>query len=59
VTLIEQVRCVEREIALRRSVYPRWVAQKRMKASQAEHELEAMVAVLATLTELLVAERRA
>lgn len=44
-----QIRCVEREIRMRKRVYPSWVERGRMTQAKAEEELEAMEAVLATL----------
>jgi len=49
ITLDKQIACVRREIRMREIVYPRWVAQKKMRQESAEHEIEAMKAVLATL----------
>lgn len=48
----EQIRCVEREVRLRRSAYVRWVASGRMKQAQADREIAAMEAVLDTLREV-------
>jgi hypothetical protein len=47
--IAEQIRCVERELALRRNVYRRRVFHGTMPASAAEREIAAMEAVLATL----------
>ena len=47
--LAEQIKCVEREIAMRRRVYPNWVASGKMKQEKADHEISAMEAVLYTL----------
>lgn len=52
VALADQIACVRREIALRNKVYPRWVEKGRMHQEQADRELEAMIAVLATLQEV-------
>jgi hypothetical protein len=49
VPLRDQIACVEREIALRRRVYPHWVEAKRMTQSTADEEIRRMDAVLATL----------
>jgi hypothetical protein len=49
VTLDEQLKCVRRELALRRSAYPKWVKAGRMKAAEADREIQAMEAVLGTL----------
>lgn len=48
-TLAEQIACVEREIAMRRRVYPRWVGAKRMTAAKAAAEIATMESVLSTL----------
>jgi hypothetical protein len=49
VTLAEQIACVERELAMRRRVYPRWVGRGQMKPGAAEEEIRRMEAVLETL----------
>jgi hypothetical protein len=48
-TLAEQIMCVRRELAIRKSVYPQWVKSKRMKAEAADHEIACMQAVHDTL----------
>ena len=53
VTLEEQLRCVEREIAMRERVYPRWVDAGRMKPDKAEYELKCMAEVKRTLQALV------
>jgi len=52
ITTEEQIKCVAREIALRRACYPRWVKDGKMKQEAADHELAAMEAVMATLKRL-------
>jgi hypothetical protein len=49
IPLIDQIACARREIALRESVYPSWVARQRMTKESADLELERMRAVLQTL----------
>jgi len=49
VPLDEQIKSVEREIAVRVRVYPRWVVDRRLTQAKADHEIAAMKAVLATL----------
>ena len=49
VSITEQMSCVEREIALRRNVYPKWVKSGKMKQQAADYQLQAMCAVLKTL----------
>lgn len=48
-TVADQIKCVEREIAMRKRVYPRWVETGKMKLDQSEYQIAAMEAVLATL----------
>lgn len=47
--LSSQIACIERELAVRRRVYPRWVASQKMRQEKADHEIECMEAVLDTL----------
>ena len=49
VTLGMQIACVEREIVLRRQVYPKLVGQGKMKQATAELQIAAMEAALLTL----------
>ena len=48
-TLDDQIACVEREIALRRRAYPRFVFNHRMTREKADREIELMEHVLQTL----------
>lgn len=48
-TIHEQIQAVEREIAMRRRVYPRWVESQKMTQSAADHEIAAMEAVRESL----------
>lgn len=49
VPLAEQIAEVEREIAMRESVYPRWVELKRISQAKADRQFAAMSAALETL----------
>ncbi len=49
VTVGEQIKAVEREIAMRRRVYPRWVSGGKMTQTKADAEIAAMEAVRETL----------
>jgi len=51
-TLHEQIKAVKREIAMRHSAYPRFVANEKMTQKQADYNIAAMGAVLNTLTSL-------
>ena len=48
VSLDVQIASVERELALRRRVFPRWVESRRTSANEAEREIACMQAVLGT-----------
>lgn len=49
VPVTDQIKCVKREIAMRERVYPSFVARGKLKPHEAEWQIEAMKAVLATL----------
>lgn len=53
IAIADQIRCVERELKMRRRAYPRWVTQGRMSQDMADAEIAAMEAVLATLQGLV------
>ena len=57
-TLDDQIRCIKRELALRRRVYPRLLQQGTLTQDQAAHEIRTMDAVLATLQALARAPRQ-
>ncbi|MEM9286711.1 MAG: hypothetical protein AAGA36_00085 [Pseudomonadota bacterium] len=42
----EKRACIERELGMRRSVYPRWVDNGRMTKKKADNEIRIMEAVL-------------
>lgn len=52
IPLIVQIGCVEREIAKRLAVYPRLVEAHKLSQHKADHEIEAMREVLASLHQL-------
>lgn len=47
--IIEQIKCIEREIGMRERVYPRWVESKKMTQQKADEEIKTMREVLKTL----------
>lgn len=49
ITIDEQIECVEREIKMRRKVYPNRVAREQMTQSFAAEQIVTMEAVLETL----------
>lgn len=56
-TLDQQIAEVNREIAMRRRVYPRLVASGKMTQEQADQRIAAMHAVHTTLSNLLDEQR--
>lgn len=50
-----QIAEIEREIALRARVYPRWVVDKRLSQAAADRQIAAMQAVLRTLHDVQAA----
>lgn len=57
VDLRDMLACVDREIGMRRSVYPRWVAAGKMKQSRADREIEVMEALRHYLVNQIAAEK--
>jgi hypothetical protein len=52
VTIADQLKCARRELALRQRAYPRWIDNGRMSRDEADREIEAMSAIVATLQTL-------
>ena len=42
---IDKLRCIEREIKMRKAVYPKWVAAKRLSQEKADREIAVMEAI--------------
>lgn len=49
ISIEEMIQEVERELMLRRKLYPYWIQTKKMKQASAERQIARMQAVLATL----------
>lgn len=45
ITAAEKLACVEREIKMRRRVYPRWVSDGRMTQAKADSEILTMESI--------------
>ena len=52
-TLLQQLRCAERELRMRKRVFPKLVREDTMTQARAEHELACMSAIVETLKKLL------
>ena len=50
----EKLACLEREIAMRRRVYPKWIASGKLKQEKADREIAVMEAVAADYREARV-----
>jgi len=46
ITDLEKLHCAQRELMMRKRVYPRWVGAGRMTAAAAQHETAAMQAIV-------------
>jgi hypothetical protein len=46
ITTADKLACAKRELAMRKNVYPKWVAQNKMSSVTAAHELAAMAAIV-------------
>lgn len=49
ITIDEQIQAVERELKLRRTLYPKWIEKRKIKKEKADYEIKAMEAVLESL----------
>lgn len=50
--LSDQLACARRELALRRSVYPKWIDSGRLSRDKAAHEIECMESIVASIEKL-------
>jgi hypothetical protein len=56
ITTADKLACAERELALRKNVYPRWVEQGRMSAGRAAREIALMQAIVLDYQDALIEE---
>jgi hypothetical protein len=56
-TAAQKLRAIERELKLRKRVYPRWVESGRMSQKQAAEEIAIMEAIAQDYQELVEQER--
>lgn len=42
----DKLRCAERELNMRRKVYPRWISENKISAGKAAHEIACMQAIV-------------
>ena len=53
ISLDKQIHSVQREIRMRKRVYPKWVKAGQLDQAKADYEIAAMEAVLVTLISLI------
>lgn len=58
VSLEAQLKCAQRELKIRRDVYPAWVRAGRMNKFTAEDEIARMSAIVSTLQSLIAQSSR-
>jgi hypothetical protein len=58
ISLAEQIAEAQRELALRRSVYPRFIKAGKLTHDEASHQLAAMAAIVRTLMRLDAEQRQ-
>jgi hypothetical protein len=56
ITTADKLACAKRELAMRKNAYPRWVAQNKMSAGKAAHEIACMQAIIADYEDALIEE---
>jgi len=56
ITTADKLACARRELAMRKQTYPRWVAQDKMSAGQAAHQLACIEAIVRDYEDALVEE---
>jgi len=49
ITIDDQIKCAERELAMRKRVYPRWITAKKMSEEKANREIAVMESIIKTL----------
>jgi hypothetical protein len=57
ITTADMLSCANRELAMRKATYPRWVEANKISAGKAAHELACMAAIVAHFRKLVEAER--
>lgn len=52
ISIVDQLSCAKRELAMRQNVYPKWVRDGRMTQAKADDEIECMQSIVASLEKL-------
>jgi hypothetical protein len=56
ITTADKLACAKRELAMRKNAYPLWIAQNKMSAGKAAHEIACMEAIVRDYEDALVEE---
>lgn len=57
ITAADMLRCAERELKMRKGVYPRWIENGRISEGAAAHQLACMEEIVKTLRPLAEKDR--
>lgn len=57
ITNADKLACAERELKMRKKVYPRWTENGKMSAGKAAHEIAAMEAIVRDYTAIVANDR--
>ena len=53
ITAQQKLQSLKRELALRRTAYPKWIASGRMPKAKADYEIEVMESIVADYQEIV------
>lgn len=59
ISLLDKLRCIERELAMRHHLYPKWVAAEKITLEKAAREIAIMEAIRAEYARAVEEEKRA
>ena len=57
ITAADKLACAERELKMRKSVYPRWIENGKLSLGKATHEIAAMEAIVSDYQDAAAKER--
>lgn len=57
ITITDKLKCAERELAMRRNVYPKWVASGKMTKDKTDREIAVMAAIVDDYVKMALKER--
>jgi hypothetical protein len=54
ITDVDKLKCVEREVAMRKGVYPKWIAAGKLTRAKADREIAVMEAIAAEYRQRMI-----